>query len=138
MSNAPSSSTCLVYNFSGGSTMNNECFKMSNLKKIREKNNITQIRLSIDLKVSQELISQYEVGKTLPTITNLSKLADFFHCSTDYLLNRTDNPTPVNMLNKNDIEIANIIDKYIFLNNESKKEFINFLDYLVYKNGISH
>ena len=33
MSNAPSSSTCLVYNFSGGSTMNNECFKMSNLKK---------------------------------------------------------------------------------------------------------
>ena len=51
---------------------------------------------------------------------------------------RTDNPTPVNMLNENDIEIANIIDKYIFLNNESKKEFINFLDYLVYKNGISH
>ena len=118
--------------------MNNECFKMSNLKKIREKNNITQIRLSIDLEVSQELISQYEVGKTLPTITNLSKLADFSHCSTDYLLNRTDNPTPVNMLNENDIEIANIIDKYIFLNNESKKEFINFLDYLVYKNGISH
>lgn len=118
--------------------MNNECFKMSNLKKIREKNNITQIRLSIDLEVSQELISQYEVGKTLPTITNLSKLADFFHCSTDYLLNRTDNPTPVNMLNENDIEIANIIDKYIFLNNESKKEFINFLDYLVYKNSISH
>ena len=107
--------------------MNNECFNMNNLKKIREKNNITLIRLS-----------QYEVGKTLPTITNLSKLADFFHCSTDYLLNRTDNPTPVNMLNENDIEIANIIDKYIFLNNESKKEFINFLDYLVYKNGISH
>ena len=42
------------------------------------------------------------------------------------------------MLNEHDIEIANIIDKYIFLNNESKKEFINFLDYLVYKNGISH
>ena len=80
--------------------MNNECFKMSNLKKIREKNNITQIRLSIDLEVSQELISQYEVGKTLPTITNLSKLADFFHCSTDYLLNRTDNPTPVNIVDE--------------------------------------
>ena len=42
------------------------------------------------------------------------------------------------MLNENDIEIANIIDKYIFLNKKKKKEFINFLDYLVYKNGISH
>ena len=71
MSNAPSSSTCLVYNFSGGSTMNNECFKMSNLKKIREKNNITKIRVSIDLEVYQE--------QKLESLEEESKKSDFIN-----------------------------------------------------------
>ena len=38
--------------------MNNKNFKMNNLKKLREKKNLTQMRLSIDVEVSQELISQ--------------------------------------------------------------------------------
>ena len=36
--------------------------RLDNLKKIRESKNITQIKLSTDLGVSQELISRYELG----------------------------------------------------------------------------
>lgn len=43
--------------------MNSKNFKMENLKNIREKKNITQIKLSVDIEVSQELISQYEYGR---------------------------------------------------------------------------
>ena len=42
---------------------------MERLKIIREKRNITQIRLSVGISVSQETISAYESGKTaVPTL----------------------------------------------------------------------
>ncbi len=105
-------------------------FKMDNLKHIREKMNITQTKLSVELEVSQELISHYETGKSKPNIETLIKLADYFNCSTDYLLGRTNNPATIKELNKTDIEINNIIDKYNYLSTENKKQFNNYLNYL--------
>jgi transcriptional regulator with XRE-family HTH domain len=110
--------------------MNTENFKMNNLKKLREKKNLTQIRLSIDVEVSQELISQYELGKTKPNADNLIKLADYFNCSTDYLLERTNNPFMISDINNKDIETANISEKYNSLSAENKKHFLSYLDYL--------
>lgn len=108
--------------------MNTDNFKMENLKKLREEKNITQTRLSIEVEVSQEIISHYEIGKSTPNIDNLIKIADFFNCSTDYLLNRTNNPS----INKNDdnTEITDIIYKYNSLSKENKKHFNCFLNYL--------
>ena len=105
-------------------------FKMDNLRQIREKRKITQTKLSVDIEVSQELISHYETGKSRPNIETLSKLAEYFNCSTDYLLERTNNPSTVKDLNTKDIEINNIIDKYNSLSAENKKQFSNYLDYL--------
>ena len=111
--------------------MGTQNFKMSNLKKIREKNNLTQVRLSIEVEVSQELISQYELGKSKPNIDNLLKLANFFNCSTDYLLQRTNNPSPVTDIDKlKNADINNIIEKYYFLSPKNKEHFNCFLDYL--------
>ncbi len=105
-------------------------FKMENLRRIREKKNITQTRLSVDIEVSQELISHYETGKSKPNIETLIKLAEYFNCSTDFLLERTNNPSTIKDLNNADIEINNIIDKYNSLSNENKKHFSNYLNYL--------
>ena len=41
---------------------------MKNLKAIREGKNITQVRLSIEVGVSQETISAYESGKAMPSV----------------------------------------------------------------------
>lgn len=109
--------------------MENTNFKMNNLKKLREEKNMTQTRLSIEIEVSQEIISHYELGNSKPNVDNLIKIADFFHCSTDYLLNRTDNPTmPQNIDN---VENTNIIHKYNSLSDENKKYFNKFLDFLI-------
>lgn len=105
-------------------------FKMENLRRIREKKNITQTRLSVDIEVSQELISHYETGKSKPNIETLIKLAEYFNCSTDFLLERTNNPSTIKDLNNADIGINNIIDKYNSLSNENKKHFSNYLNYL--------
>lgn len=110
--------------------MENKNFKMDNLRKLREKKNMTQTRLSVEIEVSQEIISHYEIGESKPNIDNLLKIADFFHCSTDYLLNRTDNPAMIKDIDKNNAETSDIIYKYNSLSSENKKHFICFLDYL--------
>ena len=113
--------------------MNNKNFKMNNLKNLRETKKLTQIRLSIDVEVSQELISQYELGKSKPNVDNLIKLANYFNCSTDYLLERTDIPQMSKSLNKKN-DIHNIIlDKYNTLSDENQKHLLSYLDYLLNK-----
>lgn len=111
--------------------MENKNFKMDNLKEIREKKNMTQTRLSIEVGVSQEVISHYEIGQSKPNVENLIKLADHFKCTTDYLLGRTNNPTPIEYLDKKDLELADIITKYTALSNESKKLLLSYIDYLL-------
>lgn len=59
------------------------------IRQLREETHMTQVRLAIELEVSQETISAYESGKNHPTITNLLKLSDIFHVSCDYILGLT-------------------------------------------------
>ena len=67
---------------------------MKNLKLLRQKKNVTQVRLSVAIEVSQETISAYESGKALPSADTLIKMAEFLDTSVDYLLDRTNNPLP--------------------------------------------
>ena len=68
---------------------------MKNLRKIREKKHITQIKLSTEIGVSQETVSAYEKGKSMPGVDTLCRMADFFHVTTDFLLDRTSSPNDV-------------------------------------------
>ena len=60
------------------------------LKQLREAKNLTQLRLAMELNVSQETISGYEIGKAVPPAEMLVKLADTLDTSVDYILGRTD------------------------------------------------
>ena len=65
------------------------------LKFLREKRGISQVRLAIELNLSQNSISRYETGQREMDYSTLIKVADYFNVSTDYLLERTDNPKRV-------------------------------------------
>lgn len=62
------------------------------LKLLRKQKNISQLKLAIDLNTNQNTISRYETGEREPGLKELIKIADYFGVSTDYLLERTDNP----------------------------------------------
>lgn len=62
------------------------------LKELRQQKNISQLKLSMDLNMSQNTISRYETGERKPGISELILLADYFDVSIDYLVGRTDNP----------------------------------------------
>ena len=63
------------------------------LKEIRNNRGITQLKLAMDLNISQNTISRYETGEREADYTTLIRLADYFNVSLDYLLERTDDPT---------------------------------------------
>lgn len=103
-----------------------------NLRKLRESKNLTQLQLSMQLEVSQELISRYELGTSFPQPQMLIKLANFFNCSVDYLLGLTDIQTPTKYLvSTSNIESAELYSKYKSLSNEDKKYFDRFLSFLL-------
>lgn len=60
------------------------------IKELRKERNMSQIRLSIELGVSQETISAYESGKHYPSVESLIKLSDIFGVSCDYILSLSD------------------------------------------------
>ena len=62
------------------------------LREVRKSKGISQLKLSLDLNMSQNTISRYETGDREPGIIELIKIADYFNISVDYLLGRTDNP----------------------------------------------
>jgi transcriptional regulator with XRE-family HTH domain len=62
------------------------------LKELRQARHITQLKLALDLNMSQNTVSRYETQEREPGITELIKIADYFHVSVDYLLERTENP----------------------------------------------
>ena len=97
---------------------------MLNLKKIREKRNITQIKLSTEVEVSQEAISAYESGRALPSVDTLIKLANYLNTSTDYLLGLTDNDLKPFDREKNDYD--ELLSIYFRLDNEAKKDIVKY------------
>ena len=60
-----------------------------NIKAIREDNDLTQKQMEQLLNVSQNTYSQYETGKIEWTASSLVIIAEYFHVSVDYLLDRT-------------------------------------------------
>ena len=68
------------------------------IKEEREKKNLSQSDLGKTIGVSQQTIGSWEVGRTSPDHELLSKLADFFAVTVDYLLGREvvtkDHPDP--------------------------------------------
>ena len=64
------------------------------IKNLREDSDLKQKDLAAYLNCSQVSYSYYEIGKRdIPTST-LIRLAEFYKCSTDYLLGLTDEKKP--------------------------------------------
>ena len=95
------------------------------LKELRKKRNLNQNELATILNVSNQAYQKYEYGTAEPTFDNLSKLADFYGVTTDYLLGRTNeklNPNKVLHFLFNSIKIK--INNNEKLNTEKLEELL--------------
>ena len=111
---------------------------MKNLRKIREKRNINQLKVATDLDITQESISKYETNRAMPSSNVLIKLADYFNCSVDYLLDRTENPkmNTENVSSQSE-EIENLIFRFNKLSIENNNKLDGFLSALEQNNNLN-
>lgn len=67
------------------------------IRDLREDHQLTQTQLARILGMSQTGYSKYETGENDIPTQILIELAKFYHTSIDYLLSRTDDPSPPNL-----------------------------------------
>lgn len=96
------------------------------IRELRQEKKITQIRLSIELEVTQETISAYETGKHLPSIRSLLKLSEIFNASLDYIMCLSDIRRPLKETNfkKDEIELLLL---YQALNHSKRERAMAYL-----------
>lgn len=63
---------------------------LANLKDLRKEFGLSQKQMAEKLSISQQTYSDYEKGKTEPTIDTLIKISEFFKVSIEYLLGLED------------------------------------------------
>lgn len=111
----------------------------STLKELRIEANLTQTELSSRLNVGQATIACYENGQREPHLSILLAYADYFECSLDYLVGRTDDVGNIvitknqhyeqlSTLKKDEIEI---LQKYTKLNPNKKTKIHGYIDGLL-------
>ena len=64
------------------------------LRDLREDRDLSQKDIAVFLNIHQTTYSDYELGHLNIPLGTLHKLADFYHVSVDYLLERTDISAP--------------------------------------------
>ena len=115
---------------------------MSIGKKIRElrlEHNLLQRELAKEIHIAPNTLSQFETGQANPSYEVLSLIADFFQCSTDYLLGReddfgnvvvqTEKPAP---LPQDEQELLNI---YQALSPAHRSQILEYARYFAEKSG---
>lgn len=76
------------------------------IRSLREEINMTQIRLSTELEVSQETISAYETGRHYPSYALLVRMSNLFHASMDYIMGLSDVRKPLAEMALTDEQLA--------------------------------
>ena len=99
---------------------------MNNIKKLRMKRKITQVDLAREIKVKQETISAYESGKALPSADALIKIGNYLNTSTDYLLGRIADDSPLTNFNFKDMnpKTYKMVNNFIMLKDKQKDDVL--------------
>lgn len=99
---------------------------LNNIKTLRIKRKITQVDLAKAINVKQETISAYESDKAFPSADALVKIADYLNTSTDYLLGRIKEDSPLTNFNFKDMnpKTYKMINNFIMLKDKQKDEVL--------------
>src|SRR5690606_7722495 len=66
------------------------------IAELRKKKGLSQTELAKILGVARSTVGMWETGDREPDAETFNRLAGLFHVPVDYLLGRTDDPTPLN------------------------------------------
>lgn len=101
---------------------------MLRLKEFRISKGVDQKTLGEILNIGNGTISNWEVGRTEPSLEYLKKIADYFQCSVDELLGREDYATGNVVIEGTQLSVdeQQLLDLYRLLSVRDKAELIGF------------
>ena len=99
------------------------------IRELREAMGMTQVRLSIELEVTQETISAYETGKHNVSMKNLMKMTQLFDVCMDYIMGVSDIRKPIlpNKFTYDEIELLIMFRKMSQTQKEKAMAFMQGL-----------
>lgn len=100
------------------------------IRELREEKTMTQVRLSIELGVTQETISAYEIGKHYPAFKSLVKMSSLFGASIDYIMGLSNIRIPIakNCINNEDAKILSLYKK---MDKVKQEKTISYMEGLI-------
>lgn len=86
---------------------------MLKIQELRVSAGLTQRELAAKIGVKNYTVANWEQGRTEPSIGDLIDLANYFDCSVDYLIGRTDEfeKTHTHKSSKANIELVSLFEK---------------------------
>lgn len=72
------------------------------LRSLRTKKKVTQKQFATMFKIADSTVSMYERGEREPAYEQLERFADYFGVTIDYLMGRTDDPSPTESITLNE------------------------------------
>lgn len=99
------------------------------IRELRRERHMTQIRLSIELEVSQETVSSYENGKYYPSFPVLVQLSQILNTSIDYMMGLSDVRHPQPSVMSNDTET--MLSIYTTLDQHQKEKAVAYMQGLL-------
>lgn len=101
------------------------------LKELRTKKGLTQEALSASLDIPESTIRRLESSdEGLPRRERLERIADFFDVQVDYLLGRTDDPSPSEKKDKPDELTTIMYHKWDQLDDKRRKQALKLIEIL--------
>lgn len=97
------------------------------LRDLRLARQISQLKMSIDIGVSQEAISAFEREKTLPGVTTVIKIAKYFGVSVDYLLCLSENPKEREAISIDESYVLSLYGRLLDVEKEKAKSYMQGL-----------
>ena len=99
------------------------------IRMLRKERKMTQLRLSMELEVSQETVSAYESGKYYPSYQTLLKLSKLLNSSIDYMMGLSSIRHP-QLLHLSEKE-QSLMVRYRMLDEHQKDCLSSFIDGLL-------
>ena len=100
---------------------------MLNIKQLREEKSILQLDLAKHLGVSKTCISDWERERSQPSIEILMQIADYFECSIDYLVGRSNELDTVIIQNDISYEEKQMLFEFRKLETRMKARCIGYI-----------
>lgn len=110
------------------------------LAELRKEKGYLQKEVAAYLNVTVATISNYEKGVHTPDLNTLSRLADFYDVSTDYLLQRTRYKASINTLNKPlsaDYTISDLMNTTLELDRHNTQSLLDYYELLTLRNSVN-